>query len=1339
MGAKDKAGAKDKTGDKDKAGAKDKPGDKAKDKAGDKPGDKKDPAPQALFGGWTGKTPATLLNEYIQRQQAEGWHRADYNIHGSSQHGYSCVIRLSKQDKKLGRLQVEFRPTATPSTGLRFPTAIEARHMAATYALYQLRANTSLYRMIPPVHRSYWLELDEARVGERVCEDPFAAKLARDRDREDREKMRAKREETRVRAKETGRTEDLLPAGLRRRWDDLAQVNMSEEQRNRAESVVRLWTATWGLKTEGKAVLTGFRPAHIEEALAACGGDQARAFEWLCVHVPEDDLPEHVMRRGYQASMVTGTNASGAELASQLAAKRLARSGFALTMCREALDEAGTGDKAEARAAEILVSKLCQRPVPDLVPGDSAVDDEVDALDSIYAGENRISRPSPFQITVALRPSNRILCPSDACLEFWIPVDSSYPESRPPSVTLSSDQLPAHLKLHISKMLDLRLARDGMPVLFDAVSIADDCIEQWLAHPPPLADLMRGIAVIESTTPQPTSVGKQYRRDHGPSNWTRTVDSFAQAQGTRAYQLMQKTRALLPAASVAATLVELIGSHRCVVVSGATGCGKTTQVPQFILDHGIRTNSPTNIVCTQPRRISAVGVAGRVAEERASSVGDVVGYAVRGESRKSRDTRLLFCTTGVLLRMIAADPGLVLVTHVVCDEVHERSVDSDLLLVLLLQSMKLNPRLHVVLMSATAQSDLFAAYFGSSSPVVDIPGRTFPVDDVYIEDFVSGRSEAELVPVFGNGWADSARRRWDSAASKDDAGNWTARAQELMSSQSDRAWASALVSWEDRYTQAFNIDFALATSIVRHIHTTSDRGLAILVFMPGVAEIQSTIAALKAIDGLSVLPLHSGLSAAEQRRVFARPQEGRKVVVATNIAETSITIDDIGFVIDAGRVRELRHDYGTRVARLTTVLCSQAAAAQRRGRAGRTRPGVCFRMYTRRIYDTMPLHADPEILRSPLEQVCLRVKALGHQDPRTILESALDPPPLLAITAAERLLVAVGACVEEFGPLTALGKFIADIPVDLRLAKILVYGALMGVLDDALKIVALMALDKPMFHGDKQARMKFANDSQGGLSDWLADLAAFNQLAESSGKKGAYDMGVSPLAIRDIKGTVRQLRDSLRHTGLVEESSRASPMVLKALICAGLTPNIVRVRMPQQKFTEVIGGTVSRDHEARQVSFYAPDLMSLPRSGPLWQSHDYRMDRRVFIHPQSTLFSATKYQATPFIVYFAQSSSFQNQASPRTYLRDVTVPGLYALLMFGPAPLVVDHENKVLCIGASGALAVRAWPRIAVLVNQLRILLDELLRRKLEAPESVSLADHPVVQTVLRLLETDGQ
>ncbi|KAJ2581272.1 helicase, partial [Coemansia sp. RSA 1836] len=974
------------------------------------------PQPPPLFGGWTGKTPVTLLNEYIQRQQSEGWHRADYSVHGGPGAGYLCIIRLTKQDKKLGQLRVEFKPTATATTGLRFPTAIEARHMAATYTLFRLRANTSLYRMIPPVHRAYWLDLDAIKKEESsakewmYAEDPFAAQVARDRDRVDRDRARAQVEETRVRAKETGRHEDLLPGGLRRRWDDLAEVAMSEAQRSAAESVVRTWTATWKLpvsssddagsgagadKSGGRMGLVkrGFRATHVDEALAACQGDPGRAFEWLCVHVPEDDLPAQVMRRGYHASLVVGSNNSTDtvdELALQLAARRLARSGFALSLCRQALDQAMVMPigVAESRAAEILVSKLCRQPVPELtapISGElDAVEEEIEALLAIYAGEDRVSRPSPYQVSVSIRPNDcRQLCSADACLEFWIPVDSSYPELRPPTVTLSSDSLPAYLKLHVAKAINGKLARDGMPVLFDAVSMADECIEQWLANPPPLADLMQGMSSSELTEAAPEQSqggivatkrkkGAFNKTNRGPivddsrrKEWVQVMDTFTRIQGDPAYRRMQQTRAQLPAASVASALVALVGSNRCVVVSGATGCGKTTQVPQFILDAGLRHDTPTNIVCTQPRRISAIGVASRVADERASSLGDTIGYAVRGESRRSPGTRLLFCTTGVLLRMIASDPSLADVTHVVCDEVHERSVDSDLLLVLLLQTLRLNQTIRLVLMSATAQSDVFAEYFGSGSPVVDIPGRTFPVDDVYIEDFATGKSEADLAPVFGGGsacWAQQARRRWEQMESDE---GWMARAKEV---RGDRATVAALLSWEDRFAHAQAVDYTLAAAIVRHIHETTDRGLAVLIFMPGVAEIQATIAALKDIDGVFVLPLHAGLSASEQRRVFAKPskpEQGRKVVVATNIAETSITIDDIGFVVDSGRVRELRHDHQTRVARLTTVLCSQAAAAQRRGRAGRTQPGVCFRMYTRAIHERMPLHADPEILRSP--------------------------------------------------------------------------------------------------------------------------------------------------------------------------------------------------------------------------------------------------------------------------------------------------------------------------------------------------------------------------------------
>ncbi|KAJ2731273.1 helicase [Coemansia sp. BCRC 34962] len=1309
------------------------------------------PPPTALFGGWTGKAPVTLLNEYVQRQQAEGWHRADYNIQGTAHTGFTCVIRLSKQDKKLGRLKVEFRPTATATTPLRHPTALEARHMAATYALHRLRANTSLYRMIPPVCRAYWLELDANRGEPWMYDDPFAAKLARDRERDDREKERAKKEEIRSRALENGRLEDLLPPALRSRWDALAQVDMSEALRNKAESVVRTWTDTWGITAEEEGsrdsgeglAKMGFRSAHIDEALKACGGDSQAALQWLCVYVPEDDLPEHIMQRGYQSSMVTGSNAaSNVELSRELAAKRLARSGFSLSQCRAALDSApGDLGAAESRAMDILVSSLCRRPVPGDGLGDGSVDEEVEALDAIYAGENRVTRQSPLHVTVGVRPRDQKQCPRDACLEFWVPADGTYPELRPPSVTLSSDAMPAFLKLHIARMIDHRMARDGMPVLFDVVSMVDDSIEEWLERPPLLAELMSGIAPpIDNLAPALKFSPKPANRDRRPGPWSAAVRAFADAQKNEAYQMMQQGRALLPAARVAVELVALIRSHRCVVVSGATGCGKTTQVPQFILDDGLQTNTPTSIVCTQPRRISALGVAARVAEERASAVGEVVGYAVRGESRRSAHTRLLFCTTGVLLRMLSGDPSLADTTHVICDEVHERSVDSDLLLVLLLQSLKLNPHLRVVLMSATAQSDLFAGYFGFPCPIVDIPGRTFPVDDVYVEDFIGDASDSLLAEAFGAKWRDAAQRRWDAAMARDDSEPWIARARAL-SARSDVG--SALAAWEDRHASPFHIDFDLVACIVRHIHVTKPHSQSILIFMPGVAEITATMARLGAVGGgLLVLPLHSGLLAADQRRVFRAAAKGeRKVVVATNIAETSITIDDVGFVIDAGRVRELRHDHGACVARLTTVLCSRAAADQRRGRAGRTQRGVCYRLYTRRLFENMPAHGDPEILRSPLEQVCLRVKALGYGDPRVLLESALDPPPMAAVTASERLLVAVGASTGEFGALTALGRFIADIPVDLRLAKILVYGALVGALEDALMVVALMALDKPMYVGDReqvrQARMQFSNDShRSGLSDWLADLAALKHVMLTAvGKKACLDLCVSPAAIREIKSSVRQLRDSLKATGLVESAGVApGPMVLKALVCAGLVPNIVRVRMPKQKFTELINGSISKDPEARQVAFYAPDVMA---SGK-WQSHNYHGDRRVFVHPQSTLFSVTKYQASPFIVYFAQQSSSSGGGGDRVYLRDATVPGLYALLMFGPG-LTIDHGNKVVSIGDSGSLALRAWPRIAVLVSQLRVLLDELLRRKLESPGSVTLADHPVVKVVLELIETDGR
>ncbi|KAJ1958892.1 helicase, partial [Dipsacomyces acuminosporus] len=808
------------------------------------------PSPaKLLFAGWTGKTPVTLLNEFIQKNA--GWQRADYNMHGGTRDGFYCAIRLTKVDKKQpAPITVILKPQETPSTPLKYPTALEARHIAATYALHRLRSNTNMHRMLPPLYRSYWNELDIVKKEEgpqkawKYSDDPFAVKIAHERDVEEREAAREKEKEKRARA-EKGHKEELLKPFLRRRWDEMVEVQMSEQNRQAAESVIRQWTTAWDMNraksedceevdavgakqeqgsNEHKAIekelsKLGFRTVHVAEALKYTDSKQ-QALDWLCIHVPEDDLPERFMQQAYRSSMVvvpTAASNGESKLSRQLAARRLARSGFPTSICVATLESVSAlidGDQkdvaipsgvVESLAAMSLLSKLCKRGAPSVdiqSAGDfsmdedtkMAIDDEVLSLDAIYAGEDRVARPSAYQISVSIRPQNAKLCAKDARLEFWMPPGLQYPEHLP-SITLSSDGLPAYLKLHVAKMIDSAINHDGLPVIFEAVSIAEEMIEQWLASPPPLTDLMAGIvnesadaggnssnASGESTEVEESADGKvrakpkpghsRKRRAATKQDIQRVQELFVQLQLTDGYKKMQEIRNSLPAASFRQQITKLVESNRCVVISGATGCGKTTQVPQFILDECLRSGEDVSIVCTQPRRISAIGVATRVAEERVEDIGQrsgLVGYAVRGESKQGRDTRLLFCTTGVLLRMFVDDPDLDGVTHVICDEVHERSVDSDLLLILLQQCLerKKNKRLKVVLMSATAQCDLFAAYFGQATPVVDIPGRTFPVRDIYVEDFVGQLQTAEAVDsVLGYGASAKANAKYEATLAK---------------------------------------------------------------------------------------------------------------------------------------------------------------------------------------------------------------------------------------------------------------------------------------------------------------------------------------------------------------------------------------------------------------------------------------------------------------------------------------------------------------------------------------------------------------------------------------------
>ena len=445
-------------------------------------------------------------------------------------------------------------------------------------------------------------------------------------------------------------------------------------------------------------------------------------------------------------------------------------------------------------------------------------------------------------------------------------------------------------------------------------------------------------------------------------------------------------RAALPAGKEKHNFLRTLFKSQCIVVTGETGCGKTTQVPQFILDE---LGGECFICCTQPRRLSAIAVATRVADERNEHIDGrqcTVGYSVRGESRRTSECRLLFCTTGVLLRrmqqedmLLEGGRGSSKITHVIVDEVHERSVDGDHLVCLLRDVMEHRKDLKVILMSATINANRFSAYF-NDCPILHIPGFTHPVHQYYLEDCLSMATQTGFFI------------RGKHEGSVGDDALTTKDYQQLAEKGYDEATIRGLKAMEGREKiekgLVARVVIHLAMQLLEQADADGDLTGAILVFLPGMGSISSIHDSLVFGRGLKmeeaavaeellwVLPLHSTMSPADQQKVFHRPPPGKvKVVLSTNICETSITIDDVVCVVDTARVNETGYDPVTGTAYLREEWCSQAARRQRAGRAGRVRPGECWSLITRKKANKLPPFPAPEIERVSIDQLYLRIES----------------------------------------------------------------------------------------------------------------------------------------------------------------------------------------------------------------------------------------------------------------------------------------------------------------------------------------------------------------------------
>ncbi|KAG8985528.1 hypothetical protein FRB90_004651, partial [Tulasnella sp. 427] len=999
--------------------------------------------------------------------------------------------------------------------------------------------NLQLNMVLPPEPRKYWVELaDEHKkapehLAWQYMADPFAARKLVD---ERQEKARARQEEREAQADSESSEVGSLKPGARastsnpsKAFQNAPEVRMAQSLRESVENAIKSsdpkpsQEAAIDVETLSKQLATlGFnqhaikpaislltRPPPYEPYLASLKElpDLDAALTHLLMTMNESELPKAFLDRkgkgntgGFVSSLHSGH--SSEDLETRWIRERATKE---VGWPERAVGECLSRSKDWGMLMEALGKKLIGLELP------TDMEEELNQVDSSLDLEERdIIRQGEIEAVLSVHPDASVkdqtlsipIPDSSLTLHVIYPPDHPYPHPgsqaalglfRVPPIYITSPKTPPYVRLHVlSQILGslykplesdgslYEVLETGQGIVFAVIDFTSSvwtALEQ--ANPPDLSEVMKHL--LPPPDPQspklvPIASAPQVRAEAGsqPKKSKHSVDrrtaeavlnDFESLRSKPEYQAFLDQRQKLPAWAAQENIIRTVERHRVTIIVGETGCGKTTQLPQFILDHLItsRRGKTASILVTQPRRVSALGVSARVSAERLDD--GSVGYAIRGDSKVTAKTKLLFVTTGVALRRLATDEDQSLndVTHIIVDEVHERSVDSDFLLLELRELLHRNRTIKIILMSATINQKTFVDYFGGA-PVIEIPGFTHPVRDLYLEDLLQ------------------------------------------------------VVSY--------------------------------------------------------------------------RP-------------------------------------------------------ASRRGRAGRTQPGECYKLYTKKQEESMINFPIPEILRVPLDALSLQVKAAREDEDVTMfLAKAIDPPKVEAMNEAWRTLENLGA-IDAEGKLTALGRYMSLLPLDLRLAKMLILGAVFRCLDPVLTAAAALS-SKPLFYSPneqrdeaKQARQRFST----GNSDLLTDAKAYEKCMalRSSGRSAQQRFCdanfISPATVRELTSLRADFHSALAGIGFVPINSNPTDVSLnthstnenlvKSVICGGLWPRVAMVSTPKQLFDKVQAGTVEREREAKEYKLF-------------------ERGERVFVHPQSVMFEGVGSHKSPFFAYFSKNMT------SKVFLRDVT-------------------------------------------------------------------------------------
>ena len=707
----------------------------------------------------------------------------------------------------------------------------------------------------------------------------------------------------------------------------------------------------------------------------------------------------------------------------------------------------------------------------------------------------------------------------------------------------------------------------------------------------------------------------------------------------------------LPITARVIDIANAIDANPVVIVAGETGSGKTTQLPKICLAIGRGVNG--QIGCTQPRRIAATSVAARVAQELSTELGEVVGYKVRFNDKVKRSSYIKFMTDGILLAEIQGDPLLRGYDTIIIDEAHERSLNIDFLLGFLKRLLPRRPDLRVIVSSATLETERFAAFFGGA-PVIEVSGRTYPVDVLYRPP---RDDEADLADAVAN-----------------------------------------------------------TVNEIAEMDPRND----VLVFLPGEREIREALVELerRALPHTVLLPLYARLSASEQQRVFQQlPQ--RRVVLATNVAETSLTIPGIVYVVDTGVARVNRYSVRTGVSQLLIEPISRASADQRKGRCGRTESGVCFRLYEEQDYAARPAHTDPEIKRVSLAGVILRMKALRLGDIERF--PFLDPPQSRAITEGYRVLEELGAIGDD-GKLTPLGEQLGKLPIDPRLGRMILGGRDEGALREVLVIASALGLQDP--RDRPQAAQQRADEAHRKFKDEGSDFVGYLKLwsfwqdARARSSRGQMhklcrDNFLSYNRMREWEDIHEQLVRVMRELGFVPNDLAASGEQIHRALLPGL---LSKIGMWSPEARVYVG--------ARQTRFLIHPSSALARKPPPWVMAAELVET-------SQLFARSVAKIDPaWLENAAGPLCRRSYGDPHWEHKQAQVMAKEQVTLYG-LPIVKDRKvaygrfDQALCrtMFITHALVRHDYTTKAAFMEHNRRLLDEVQRLRDKARRSDILAD----------------